>query len=160
MGESKGGGKGAVRNPSNYIGAAAARIQSGGAGDGAPRKRPRSEYEAPYEGRPTGKGSNSKGSNSRAGALRAKELGLELDNDALYALGQQSDRDAVQLVDQVADKIDEIKNVSKYIIGACARGLHFRDVQGGRDDNAYPRDRHDSDRPPAKRPRPSSALSD
>mmetsp|Transcript_22113 Transcript_22113/g.55334 ORF Transcript_22113/g.55334 Transcript_22113/m.55334 type:complete len:570 (-) Transcript_22113:61-1770(-) len=137
--EAKGAGKGGIKNPSNYIGAAVARIGSGGGGGAAaapleaPRKRPRQEYEA--------RG----GAGHGPVAQKARELRLDLDLEALDRLAAQPIGDAMELLEQVSANFDKIKNPSKYISAACDRGIE-KDGSGG----------GGGGRPPPKRPRPSS----
>jgi len=119
--EAKGrSGKGAIRNPSNYIGAAAARSKGdrgGGGGKDEGRKRPRpADHEARYDHGPRG---------GRGGAVESRAQEMSLTGEAINALERQHEDDAMQLLDQVVDNMDKIKNVSKYIVGACARGLDF-----------------------------------
>jgi len=128
--ESKGRGKGGstVKNPSNYIGAAVSRIL----GDSGPaRKRPRYEEDHHESRRGGGGGARESGRI----ASHARRVGLHLDREALDALEAQREDDAMHMLEQVAELGSTIKNPSKYIVSACARGLDF------------------SRGPPSKRPR-------
>jgi len=131
--ETKGAGKGNIRSPSNYISAAVARMDGApmGKGEAAPRKRPRAEYEEPPWQSRTPRGEGGKGggggsgrSHSRAVLERVRQHGLALDPEALDALSAAPEDSALYLLDQVSDQFDKIKNPSKYVLSACARGIN------------------------------------
>merc|ERR1711920_646393 len=85
----------------------------------------------------------SNGSSARpsgSSAERAKELGLSLSSEALIALKQIPLGDALYILEQTASKGSEVKNHSKYIESAIARGVK----------------RLEDDEPPPKRARPTS----
>lgn len=137
--EGKGAGKG-IRNPSNYIAAAVARMVP----DApevlmVPKKRPRDWQELP-EGP-----ARRSGGGSSALAARAKELGLQLDAQALEALAAQPQKQALYLLDQVCGNFEKIKNPSKYIAAACARGIETIGEAADAEDSRH-----------GKRPRTSS----